>query len=67
MIPVMTTNFTSRFLKHLLRSISDKYWNSTELSKSIWQVKDTNITPIVTWKVVAKLFSEIKITFINYV
>ena len=27
------------------------------------QIKDTNITLIVTWKVVAKVFFEIKINF----
>ena len=29
----------------------------------MWQLKDANITPIVTWKVVAKMFSEAKINF----
>ena len=27
----------------------------------MWQLKGANITPIVTWKVVAKVFSEAKI------
>ena len=33
------------------------------MSKYIWQLKDENITPIVTWNVVAKVFSDTKINF----
>ena len=33
------------------------------LSKYIWQLKYANITPIVTWKVVSKVFSDTKINF----
>ena len=65
-------NFTSEFPKHLLRNVSEitrkkythkKYRNSTELSKYIWKLKDANIAPTVTWKVVAKVFSNTKIKF----
>ena len=31
--------------------------------KYIWQFKDGNIVPTVTWKVVAKVFSDTKINF----
>ena len=62
-------NLTLWFLNHLLRSRNHrkklthkKYQNSTELQKYIWQLKDANITSIVTWKVVAKVIS----TFENY-
>ena len=40
-----------------------KYRNSTELSKCIWQFKDANVTPVVTWKVAPKMFSETKTDF----
>ena len=33
------------------------------MSKYIWQLKGANITPIVTWKVVTKVFSDTKINF----
>ena len=29
----------------------------------MWQLKDANITPIVTWEVVAKAFSDTNINF----
>ena len=33
------------------------------MSKYIWQLKDADIIPIVTWKVVTKVFSDTKINF----
>ena len=33
------------------------------MSKYIWQLKDGNIAPIVTWKVNTKVFSDRKINF----
>ena len=33
------------------------------MSKYIWQLKNANIAPIVTWKVVAKVFSDRKVNF----
>ena len=51
------------FRNHKKEFAHKKYRNSTELSKYIWQLKDANITPIVTWKVVAKVFSDTKINF----
>ena len=40
-----------------------KYRNSTGLSKYIRQLKDTNVSTIVTWKLIAKVLFEIKINF----
>ena len=56
---VSETPFKQQFRNH------KKYQNSTDLSKSkcIWQLKDANITPIVTWEVVAKAFSDTNINF----
>ena len=39
----------------------EKYRNSNELQKYIWQLKDRNTTPIATWRLVAKVLSETKI------
>ena len=60
---VSGTPFRERFRNHKKEFTHKKYRNSTELSKYIWQLKDANITPIVTWKVVAKVFSDTKINF----
>ena len=60
---VSETPFKERFRNHKKEFAHKKYRNSTELSKYIWQLKDANITPIVTWKVVAKVFSDTKINF----
>ena len=52
-----------RFRNHIKEFSHKKYRNSTEFSKYVWQLKDANITSIVTWKVVAKAFSDTKINF----
>ena len=60
---ISETPFKERFRNHKKEFAHKKYRNSTELSRYIWQLKDANITPIVTWKVVAKVFSDTKINF----
>ena len=69
---MMRRNFTLGFLRNLLRSVSEippkkfthkKYRNNTELSKFILHLKNANIIPIVTWKLVAKVLSGTKISF----
>ena len=60
---VSETLFKERFRNHKKEFAHMKYRNSTELSKYIGQLKDANLTPIVTWKVVAKVFSDTKINF----
>ena len=60
---VFETPFKERFRNHKKEFTHKKYRNSTELSKYIWQLKDANIAPIVTWRVVAKVFSDTKINF----
>ena len=60
---VFETPFKERFRNHKKEFTHKKYHNSTELSKYIWQLKDANIAPIATWKVVAKVFSDTKINF----
>ena len=45
---VSETPFKERFRNHKKEFAHKKYRNSTELSKYIWQLKDANVTPIVT-------------------
>ena len=58
-----SASFKERFRGHKKEFTRKKYRNSTELSKYIWQSKDANIALTVTWKVVAKVFSDTKINF----
>ena len=60
---VSETPFKERSRNHKKEFAHKKYRNSTEFSKYVWQLKDANIAPTVTWKVVAKLFSDTKIDF----
>ena len=60
---VSVTPFKERSRNHKKEFAHKKYRNSTEFSKYVWQLKDANIAPTVTWKVVAKLFSDTKIDF----
>ena len=60
---VSETHFKEGFRNHKKEFTHKKYRNSTELSKYTWQLNDANITSIVTWKVVTKVFSETKINF----
>ena len=40
-----------------------KYRNSTELSKYIWKLKDTNISPVIEWSIVTKVLSKTQLNF----
>ena len=60
---VSETPFKERFRNHKKEFTHKEYRNSTELSKYIWQLKNANIAPIVTWKVVTKVFSDTKVNF----
>ena len=60
---VSETPFKERFRNHKKEFTHKEYRNSTELSKYIWQLKNANIAPIVTWKVVTKVFSDTKLNF----
>ena len=51
---VSETPFKERFRNQKKEFTYKKYRNNTEFSKYILQLKDTNIAPIATWKVVAK-------------
>ena len=58
---VSETLFKERFRNHKKEFIHKEYRKRTELSKYIWQLKDMTITPVVTMKVVTKVFSDTKI------
>ena len=60
---VSETLFKERFRNHKKEFTHKEYRNSTELSKYIWQLKNANIAPIVTWKVVTKVFCDTKVNF----
>ena len=46
--------FKVRFANHQTSMKHRKYENSTELSKRVWQLRDTGKEPQVTWRVVEK-------------
>ena len=42
------------------------YRNDIELSKYIWQLKGTGLTPNVTWTIAAKIYSKTRISFCKF-
>ena len=60
---VSETPFNERFRNHKKEFTHKKYRKGTKLLKYKWQLKDANIAPTVTWKVVAKVFSDTKNNF----
>ena len=50
---VSETPFKERFRNHKKEFNYAKYRNSTELSKYIWQLKDLNMTPKISWEIAA--------------
>ena len=60
---VNQTPFKEHFRNPNNKCTNKKCENTTELLKCTWQLMDTNITPLVTWKVVVKVFSETKFNF----
>ena len=47
--------FKERFYGHVKSFKHRKYSKETELSKYIWELKDENKQPLVTWKVLKKI------------
>ena len=58
---VSETPFKERFRNHKRDFNHDRYRNSTELSKYIWQLNDLNIIPKITWEIAAIVRSATKI------
>ena len=46
--------FKTRYRSHLSSFKNSKYRNSTELSKYIWTLKDTNVQYSIKWKVIKR-------------
>ena len=60
---VAETPFKERFRNHMKEFKYDKYRNNTELSKYIWKLNDMNITPIIEWSIVKKVYSKTQLNF----
>ena len=57
----LETPFKERFRNYKRDFNHDRYRNSTELSKYIWQLNDLNIIPKITWEIAAIVRSATKI------
>ena len=57
------TPFKERFGNHTRDFKHKTYSKSTELSKYIWDLKETGTNPIVKWSVVEKIYSNTKINY----
>ena len=55
---VTETHFKERFGNHTWHFKHPKYRNSNELSKYIWELIDTNISPIIEWSIFRKVLSK---------
>ena len=60
---VSETPFKERFRNHTKEFKNVRYRNSTELSKYVWKLKDDDITPIISWSIVAKVYSKTKVNY----
>ena len=50
------TTFKERYRNHIRDFIHEKYENSTELAKFIWQLKRDNISFLVKWTIITKVY-----------
>ena len=57
------TPFKARFGNHIRDFKYKTYSKSTELSKYIWNLKETGINPIVKWSIVEKIYCNTKINY----
>ena len=57
------TPFKDWFWNHTRDFKHKTYSKSTELSKYIWDLKETGINPIVKWSIVEKIYSNTKINY----
>ena len=55
--------FKERFRNHKKEFNYAKYRNSIELSKYIWQLKDLNMTPTISWEIAAVIRGEARIDY----
>ena len=57
------TPFKDRFGNHARDLKHKTYCKSTELSKYIWDLKDSGINPIVKWSILEKIYTNTKINY----
>ena len=57
------TPFKDRFANHKKEIKYKKYCKNTELSKYIWQLKENDINPQVTWELIAQVNANTRINF----
>ena len=62
-IGLAETPFKDRYRNHKKDFNHKKYCNSTELSKYIWQLKDSDIIPEISWDIFAQVNSKTRINF----
>ena len=60
---VTETSFKQRFGNHTQPFKHPKYRNTTELSKYMWKLKETNISLVIEWSPVTKVLSKTQINF----
>jgi hypothetical protein len=51
-IGISETSFKIRYANHIKSFKIPKYKNDTELSKEVWRLKDENLNPVVSWKII---------------
>ena len=62
-IGLTENKFKERYSNHKSSFRYDKYKNSTELSKYVWQLQDQNKIPIIKWRIIKVINSNIKSDF----
>ena len=62
---VSRTPFKERFRNHKKELNYVKYRNRTKLSIYIWQLKDLNITPKISWEIAAVIRYAVRIDYCN--
>ena len=57
------TPFKDRFRNHTKEFKHKKYYKNTELSKYIWQLKESDISPEISWEIIDQVYSNTRINF----
>ena len=57
-IGLAETSFKDRFRNHTKAFNHKKYQKDTELSKYVWNLKDQNKTPVITWRILKRINSK---------
>ena len=60
---VSETPFKERYSNHVREIKHKRYSNVTELSKYVWELKRNNKAPLITWKIVRKVYGNPKHNF----